>query len=100
MQSFKAACEKENRDPDTMRKSVQALVFITSDESSADSLRAKVPADRSIVGTPQQLVSEVQKYADLGFDEVCVPDFTLGGSAAQRLDSYSTFWTEVAAHIQ
>jgi probable F420-dependent oxidoreductase len=99
MQSFMAACEKENRDPSTMRKSVQALVFITADESSAESLRSKVPADRSIVGTPQQLVAEVQKYADLGFDEVCVPDFTLGGTAAQRLDAYGTFWTNVAAHI-
>ena len=95
-----AACEKEGRDPATIRKSVQALVFITPDEATTESLRSKVPIERSIVGTTSQLVEEVKRYVDLGFDEICVPDFTLGGSAEQRLDAYGTFWSEVASHFR
>ena len=94
------ACEKEGRDPATLRKSVQALFFIMADEASAESLRPKVPADRSVVGTVSQLVDTIGAYQDAGFDEVCIPDFTLGGTAAQRLESYHTFWSEVASHFR
>ena len=100
LQNLLIACEKEGRDPATIRKSVQALVFITPDEASGDVLRAKVPADRSIVGTTSQLAGEVQKYIDAGFDEICVPDFTLGGTAEQRSNAYSTIWTEVASNFR
>lgn len=94
------ACEKEGRDPATVRKSVQALFFITPDEASAESLRAKVPAERSVVGTTSQIVDAIAEYQALGFDEVCVPDFTLGGSPEQRRESYTTFWNEVASHFR
>ena len=94
------ACEKEDRDPSTVRKSVQALFFITPDEASAESLRAKVPAERSVVGTTSQIVDAIAEYQALGFDEVCVPDFTLGGSPEQRRESYTTFWNEVASHFR
>ena len=100
MKNLVAACEKEGRDPATIRKSVQALVFITPDEATTESLRSKVPIERSIVGTTSQLVDEVKRYVDLGFDEICVPDFTLGGSAEQRLDAYGTFWSEVASQFR
>jgi len=100
IQKLNEACEKEGRDPATMRKSVQALFFITPDEASAESLRAKVPVERSIVGTTSQIVEAIAEYQALGFDEVCVPDFTLGGTAEQRRESYSTFWNEVASHFR
>lgn len=97
---LREACEKEGRDPATLRKSVQALFFIMGDEASAESLRPKVPADRSVVGTVSQLVDVIGAYQEAGFDEVCIPDFTLGGSAAQRLESYQTFWSEVASKFR
>jgi alkanesulfonate monooxygenase SsuD/methylene tetrahydromethanopterin reductase-like flavin-dependent oxidoreductase (luciferase family) len=100
LQNLLKACEKEGRDPATIRKSVQALVFITPDEASGDALRTKVPADRSIVGTTSQLAGEVQKYIDAGFDEICVPDFTLGGTAEQRANAYSTIWNEIAVQFR
>jgi hypothetical protein len=59
-----------------------------------------VPADRSVLGTPSQIVDAVGQYKELGFDEICVPDFTLGNSASERLDSYATFWNEVAVHFR
>lgn len=89
------ACAKEGRDPATVRKSVQALFFLTPDEASADSLRGKVPAERAIVGTASQIADAIQKYVDLGFDEVCVPDFTLGGTPQQRIDTYGVLFDKV-----
>lgn len=100
LQNLLVACEKEGRDPATIRKSVQALVFITPDEAAGDVLRTKVPSDRSIVGTTSQLAGEVQKFIDAGFDEICIPDFTLGGTAEQRFDAYSTIWNDVASQFR
>jgi len=100
LQNLLKACEKEGRDPATIRKSVQALVFITPDEASGDVLRTKVPADRSIVGTTSQLAGEVQKFIDAGFDEICVPDFTLGGTAEQRANAYNTIWNDIAVQFR
>jgi probable F420-dependent oxidoreductase len=100
IQKLNEACEKEQRDPATIHKSVQALFFVTPNEAAADSLRDKVPAERSIVGTTAQIVDAIGEYKDQGFDEVIVPDFTLGGSAEQRLEAYNTIWNEVASHFR
>lgn len=100
MQKLREACDKEGRDINTMRKSVQALFFVTPDEASAENLKTKVPMERSIVGTTSQIVDAIGQYVDQGFDEVCVPDFTLGGSAAQRLDAYGSIWANIASQFQ
>ena len=100
MQKLREACDKEGRDIKTMRKSVQALFFVTPNEASAENLKTKVPMERSIVGTTSQIVDAIGQYVDLGFDEVCVPDFTLGGSAAQRLDAYGSIWANIASQFQ
>ncbi|CAB4550353.1 unannotated protein [freshwater metagenome] len=42
----------------------------------------------------------VGQYQALGFDEICVPDFTLGGSPEQRREAYDKFWTEVASQFR
>jgi probable F420-dependent oxidoreductase len=100
MQKLREACDKEGRDINTMRKSVQALFFVTPDEAAAENLKTKVPMERSIVGTTSQIVAAIGQYVDQGFDEVCVPDFTLGGSAAQRLDAYGSIWANIASQFQ
>lgn len=92
---FMRACEREQRDPSSVHRSAQALVFLMPDAAAADRMRAKAPAERSIVGTPEELVEQIGRYVDLGLDEFIVPDFTLGGSAEQRLDSYRRFQAEV-----
>lgn len=100
MEKLKVACAKEGRDIATIRKSVQPLFFFVDDDAGREKLRTLVPADRSVVGTPAQLTEAVAEYAALGFDEICVPDFTLGGSPAQRLESYERFHAEVAANFR
>jgi probable F420-dependent oxidoreductase len=100
LQKLRVACEKEGRDFSTVRKSVQPLFFVVADDASAEKLRSLVPADRSVIGTPSQLVDIVGEYKELGFDEICVPDFTLGQSGQERLANYTTFWNEVAVHFR
>ncbi len=100
MERLVAACEKEGRDPATVRKSVQALFFIAADDATADKIREKAPADRAVVGTIERLNEAVAEYAALGFDEVCVPDFTLGATPEARRQSYSTFMSGVAANFR
>jgi alkanesulfonate monooxygenase SsuD/methylene tetrahydromethanopterin reductase-like flavin-dependent oxidoreductase (luciferase family) len=80
-----------------MWKSVQALVFVTEDADFADSVREGDMSTRSIVGSIDQLVEEFGRYADLGFDEFIVPDFTLGKTAGERADRLSELRAAVSA---
>lgn len=100
IQKLNAACEKEGRDPSTIHKSVQALFFICPDDAAAETLATKVPAERSVVGTTARIAEAIHQYQELGFDEVCVPDFTLGGTPEQRRESYQVFWSEVASQFR
>lgn len=96
IKKLREACEKEGRDPATVRTSVQPLFFITPSEDAAEKLKAHVPADRAVVGTPSQIVDAVAEYKALGFDEICVPDFTMGATPEERLEKYGIFWNEIA----
>ena len=100
IKKLREACEKEGRDPATVRASVQPLFFITPTEDAAEKLKAHVPADRSVLGTPAQLVDAVGEYKELGFDEICVPDFTMGATPEERLEKYGIFWNEVASQFR
>ncbi|MEO7398481.1 MAG: LLM class flavin-dependent oxidoreductase [Ilumatobacteraceae bacterium] len=97
--AFFAACESVGRDPATVRRSAQALIFLT-DESKVEALRTKVPAGRSLVGTTQQLVDLIGAYAQGGVDEFALPDFTLGSGASQRRETVEQFWDEVAKPLR
>ena len=100
MERLLAACEKEGRDPATVRKSVQALFFIVPDDATAAKVEERAPADRAVVGTVEQINEAVAEYAAIGFDEVCVPDFTLGATPEARRQSYSTFMSSVASNFR
>lgn len=95
-----SACEKESRDPTTVHKTTQALVYIVDDANIVEKLRAKVPEGRSLVGTTEQLTEMIAEYQKIGFNEFCLPDFTLGDSFAQRKESIQRFFTEVASHFR
>jgi probable F420-dependent oxidoreductase len=93
------ACEQAQRDPATLRKSTQALVFMTDNADLAENIKGGDMGERSIIGSNEQLVDEVGRYVELGFDELIVPDFTLGGTADERLAKYDEFRTEIATHF-
>jgi alkanesulfonate monooxygenase SsuD/methylene tetrahydromethanopterin reductase-like flavin-dependent oxidoreductase (luciferase family) len=95
-----AACETENRDPATVRKTTQALVYIVDDANVVEKVRAKVSEGRSLVGTSEQLTTMIAEYRDIGIDEFCLPDFNLGDSFSQRKETIQRFFTEVASHFR
>lgn len=82
------ACEQVGRDPQTIRKSAQALVFMTDNADFAENIRSGDMGARSIVGSNDELVDQLGRYAELGFDEFIVPDFTLGATAEERFARY------------
>jgi probable F420-dependent oxidoreductase len=94
---FRTACEATGRDVDTVRRSAQALVFLTDSDSARDKVRSSAPAERSLVGSTSELVDLIGGYAELGLDELALPDFTLGKDAPQRRETIERFWEEVAA---
>jgi probable F420-dependent oxidoreductase len=93
------ACEQVDRDPSTIWKSTQALVFMTDNAELAANIKGGDMGERSIIGSNEQLVDEVGRYVDLGFDELIVPDFTLGATSEERVAKYREFHTEVASHF-
>ena len=75
-------CEAIDRDPATIVRSTQALVFLTDDVAKGDEL-VRLVAPRPAVGGPVERFAEmVSGWRDVGVDEVIVPDFTLGAGAA------------------
>lgn len=93
------ACSAVGRDPSTLHRSVQALFFRVDDAASADAIRSAAPADRSIIGDASIMIEALTSYRDLGFDEVIIPDFTLGREASSRRDTYLWFAEEVIARL-
>lgn len=93
--SLERACDSVGRDPGSIHRSCQALLFLVDDESTGERLREKVPADRSVVGTVDQLVERLAEYAELGVDELIIPDFTLGDTHERRLATYQRIAAEI-----
>jgi len=87
-------CEAIGRDPETIRVSTQAMLFMSTDEAW---LRERRDANlgQAIVGTPSEVVDTIGRYRDAGCDEFIVPDFTMG-SMPRRKDTCDTFMNEVA----
>jgi probable F420-dependent oxidoreductase len=81
------SCEKAGRDPATMRTSVNAMVALGATQAP--------PGRAAVWGSAQQLIDEFGKYAELGFDEFIVPDWTFGESKSEVADAMARLKTEV-----
>lgn len=73
------ACVEADRDPASLVRSSQALVFLGPDGAAAAERTAAFRP--SIGGTTEQLAEVVAAYAAAGVDELIIPDFTLGDQA-------------------
>ncbi|MGK2949746.1 MAG: TIGR03560 family F420-dependent LLM class oxidoreductase [Acidimicrobiales bacterium] len=82
-------CEAAGRDPGEIRRSAQALVFLTDDQAKAAQLLDSTGGRAAIAGTTEQVSEAVAAWQAVGVDEVIVPDFTLGRGAArlERMDA-------------
>ena len=91
-EAFVAACESVGVDPATKHTSVQAMFFPGGDVAK---IAASETAERSIAGSDEQIIDALGRYADIGFDEVIVPDFTLGATFDERLAAYRHFSDDI-----
>lgn len=92
LQRFQDACDAVGRDPDTMRRSVQALVFMGDPDPEA-------PAARTVSGNPQQLVDQLNRYVEMGVHEFAILDDPLGDTPSERMDNLARFHAEVMPHV-
>jgi alkanesulfonate monooxygenase SsuD/methylene tetrahydromethanopterin reductase-like flavin-dependent oxidoreductase (luciferase family) len=91
-------CHDIGRDPAEIRRSTQALLFLSEDESYLTRIREGDVGRASIVGTPSEVVDIIGHYRDAGVDELIVPDFTLGAGTRRR-DTLDLFKEQVAVHF-
>jgi F420-dependent oxidoreductase-like protein len=96
---LRAHCEQVGRDPDEIRVSTQALLFLSTDQEWLRGQRRTDPRHPVIVGTPAEVADIVARYREAGADELIVPDSTLG-SMARKKDTCDLFMQEIAASFR
>ena len=79
----------------TVHTSAQAMVFLTDDDARAAKLRERMTDRRSLVGGPSEIADLIGQYAELGVDELAIPDFTLGATPEARKASWERLHDEV-----
>lgn len=88
--------EATGRDPAGVRRSTQAMVFLSRDEAKLAPHRAGAAGRPVLVGTPAEVVEQVGAYREAGVDELVVPDWTMG-DASETSATLALFWEEVAS---
>ena len=94
---FDAACEQVGVDPASKHKSVQPLFVLTDDQAEIDEALAAPMGANTIAGSDGHVIDALGRYAELGFDEVIVPDSTLGRTATERAEAYERFMADLAS---
>jgi F420-dependent oxidoreductase-like protein len=77
-------CEEVERDPDTLWRSTNALLFMSEDEAFLANYRGLELPRPALVGTPSEVVDIVGDYAEAGVDELIIPDFNLRTPSIRR----------------
>jgi alkanesulfonate monooxygenase SsuD/methylene tetrahydromethanopterin reductase-like flavin-dependent oxidoreductase (luciferase family) len=91
-------CDDLDRDPSSIRRSTQALMYLSTDETWLARFRDRDPVRPVIVGTPAEVVEQVAAYRDAGVDELIVPDWTMGKPARAK-DTLELFRTQVVPAV-
>lgn len=73
-----ACCDRIGRDPADIATSTQALVLVTDDDSAAAAFVESVAPRAAVAGTPDRIAEMVERWGEVGVDEVIVPDWNLG----------------------
>ncbi len=87
-------CADAGRDPKSIKRSAQALLFLGDGPDIMERARASAPRP-VIAGTLDQVRAIVGDYAAAGVDELIIPDFTLG-RGAEKKQTMDRFINEVA----
>jgi len=85
-QNLIEACETVGRDPATVRTSANAIICLDGD---------KPPARAALAGSASQIVDQLGRIAEAGYDEFILPDYNLGETLAERSDNLARIKAEV-----
>lgn len=99
-EAFRAACDSAGRDPDSLRRSSQALVFLTTTQAERDAAAPFAASGRALIGSAEELIDQLGGYIDLGVHEFAIPDFTLGSSPERRRDALAALHEQVITRLQ
>ncbi len=91
-----AHCEALGRDPKEIQRSAVALLFLCESEEQSAGLRAREIPRPSLIGTPEEVAVQLGAFAEMGVDEVIIPDFNLGAEG-DRNTILDRFLSESAA---
>jgi F420-dependent oxidoreductase-like protein len=91
-----AHCSRVGRDPSEIQRSAVALLFLCDTEEQAQKIRDRGIERPCLIGTPAQLSEQVAAFAEMGVDELIIPDFNLG-DPDQKDGIADRFLAEVAA---
>ncbi len=72
-------CADLGRDPATIRRSAQAMLFLTDDQERLDRLRSKPSERPTIIGNSAEVAEVMGAYRDAGVDEFIIPGFNMRG---------------------
>jgi probable F420-dependent oxidoreductase len=80
------ACEAEGRDPATMRTTTNALICLDS---------GRLPGRAALAGSAQEIVDQLGRIAEAGYDEFILPDWNLGETLAERSENIARIKAEI-----
>ncbi len=90
LQVFKQACQQEGRDPTQVRRSWFGRCTCVATAEEAATLQG-----RGLLGTPEQIVEQLQAYVDLGIDY-----FMLGANTVTDLTTVELLARDVLPHFK
>lgn len=77
-------CEAIGRDPASVGRSTQALLLPTEDDARARRFNDAVAPRAAVAGSADRIADTVARWAEVGVDEVIVPDSPLGRGSERR----------------
>lgn len=98
---FAEHCERQGRDPKSVRRSAQTfLEIVVPGDTEAIERKASLEGRGAhvIMGSTQEVLDQVAQYPDAGIDELLVPDWFLG-SGTRRFDALERLREEVFAKL-
>jgi len=89
-QQLLAACDAVGRDPATIRTSANALIALDGPPP---------PGRAALAGSAQQIIDQLGRIAEAGYDEFIVPDWNLGATLAERSENVARLKADVVDQL-
>jgi len=87
-------CEELGRDPRSIRRSAQSLLYLSDDPAFLAKVRSRPGFFPMMAGNVDEIRRVVEEYAVAGVDELIVPDFNLG-PRERKIEVLDRFMEEV-----